>query len=68
MAKRKAYLVVGRTSTRQSVDPASPDFGVWVDFEPGDVVRKWPAHAPVADWIASGHWTDAAKVTTDGEA
>lgn len=55
----KAYRVISRTSTRKSPDPASPDFEVWVDFEPGTTVRAWPAHTPVAEWLASGHWATA---------
>lgn len=55
---RKSYLVVGRTSTRKSTDAKSPDFEVWVDFEPGRKVSSWPTHAPVEEWIASGHWQD----------
>jgi hypothetical protein len=55
---RKRYLVTERTSTRRSVDPASPDFQIWVDFEPGQVVTRWPAHAPVAEWVESGHWVE----------
>lgn len=54
--RSKAYRVVARTSTRKSLDPKSPDYGVWVDFEPGSIVRSWPDHAPVDEWVASGHW------------
>lgn len=59
----KAYRVHGRTSTRKSIDPESPDFEVWVDFEDGQIVRRWPKHAPVGEWVDSGHWepVDIAK-------
>lgn len=60
MAKR-AYRVVAGTSTRKSPDPASPDYEVWVDFIPGEVVTRWPAHAPVDEWVASGHWVPIEK-------
>lgn len=60
MAKKKqagkSYLVVGRTSTRKSADPKSPGYETWVDFEPGMTVITWPKHAPVDEWVASGHW------------
>lgn len=59
--KRKAYLVIGRTSTRANADPGSPDFETWVNFEIGDVATAWPAHAPIDEWLASGHWEPAEK-------
>lgn len=54
--KHPAYLVHGRTSTRRSLDPESPDYEEWADFEDGQVVTEWPVHAPVEEWVASGHW------------
>jgi hypothetical protein len=55
---RKRYLVTERTSTRRSPDPVSPEYETWVDFAPGQVVTSWPAHAPVAEWVDSGHWAE----------
>ena len=53
---KPAYRVHGRTSTRASVDADDPRFNEWVNFEDGEVYADWPAHAPVEDWVASGHW------------
>lgn len=50
------YRVVARTSVRASDDPDAQAFESWIDFEPGDVVSTWPAHAPVEEWVKSGHW------------
>lgn len=50
----KSYRVVRGVSTRASADPASPQYGEWVDFEPGDVIRRWPAHLPVDELVESG--------------
>lgn len=58
MSKAKRYRVVAGTSTRKSADPKSEDYAVWVDFHPGDVVTTWPKHAPVGEWVASGHWEE----------
>ena len=50
------YRVVSDTSTRASVDPASPDFETWLHWAAGDVADRWPEHAPVDEWVAAGHW------------
>ena len=50
------YRVERGTSTRASLDPASPDFETWVDWQPGDVVAEWPEHTPVAELVESGAW------------
>jgi len=50
------YRVLRRTSTRASIDPESPDFVRWVDFNPGRTVKTWPEHTPVSEWVKSGHW------------
>lgn len=53
-----AYRVVDDTSTRASADPASPEYEEWVHFRAGQRVSKWPEHAPVDQWVASGHWVE----------
>lgn len=55
------FVVVAGTSTRASLDPKDPGFEQWVDFHPGDVATAWPEHAPVAEWVASGHWKRQSK-------
>ena len=53
---RQWYRVLSDTSTRASVDPESPDYETWLHFPAGTLVKRWPAHAPVEEWVASGHW------------
>ena len=50
------YRVLSDTSTRASPDPKSPEFETWVHFRAGQKVSNWPEHAPVDEWVASGHW------------
>lgn len=56
----EAYLVVASTSTRRTLDPDAPDYNEWVDFAPESIVSDWPAHAPIDEWVASGHWLPVA--------
>lgn len=56
MEKQKRYRVIGRTSTRASVDSKSPDYEKWVDFHEGRTYSRWPDHTPVEEWVRSGHW------------
>lgn len=53
------YRVVSDTSTRASTDPGSSDYEQWVHFAAGQTVKAWPEHAPVDEWVASGHWEPA---------
>jgi len=55
----KRYQVMAGTSTRRSARRHSPGFEQWIHYRPGDIVTDWPEHAPVADWVASGHWKEA---------
>ena len=52
------YEVVSGTSTRRSINPRSSEYGEWVNYRPGDIATNWPRHAPVAEWVASGHWKE----------
>lgn len=56
--QRKTYRVVAGTSVRASADPTSTDFERWVDFHAGQRVSSWPDHAPIDEWLATGHWID----------
>lgn len=47
----QGYLVVRRTSVRRT-----PKSDKWINYLPGSVVRSAPEHAPVVEWVASGHW------------
>ena len=53
MSEGKRYRVVARTSTL--LDPEDRDKG-WVNFDKGQIVSAWPKHAPVGEWVKSGHW------------
>jgi hypothetical protein len=46
------YRVIRRCSTRRT-----PDSDEWVNLSPGQVVdaKALPIHAPVDEWLASGH-------------
>lgn len=55
-----SYLVLASTSTRVSLDRRSPGYRDWIHYRPGDVVTAWPDHAPVEEWVASGHWKEQA--------
>lgn len=50
----RRFLVVGGVSTRVKPDVTCDDWLAWND---GDEVDEaaFPAHVPVAEWIASGH-------------
>ena len=54
------YRVERATSTRASADPDSPDFERWLDWQPGDVVKAFPAHVDADELIAIGAVTAAA--------
>jgi len=54
------YKVLSDTSTRASVDPKSPDYERWLHWAAGQTATTWPAHAPVDEWVASGHWQPVA--------
>ena len=56
-----SYRVLSDTSTRASDDPSSPAYETWVDFPAGMVVKSWPKHTPVDEWVASGHWVAVAE-------
>ena len=59
---KPAYTVLSDTSTRASADPRNEaDYGTWLHFAAGDTVTSWPDHAPVDEWVESGHWAPAAK-------
>lgn len=62
-----AYRVIADTATRASDDPASADYERWIDFPAGATVTDWPAHAPIEEWVASGHWTPAPHRRRDSE-
>lgn len=62
-----SYRVLSDTSTRASADPDSPDYDTWVHFEAGQKVTTWPDHAPVDDWVASGHWAPVKGKRTDDD-
>lgn len=52
------YRVLRRTSVRRT-----PNSDKWIVYLPGAVVRSAPEHAPVAEWVASGHW----QIVKEGE-
>lgn len=51
------YRVARRVSTRKSTDPESAEYGQWINLAPGQKVNvaDLPDHAPVDEWVASGH-------------
>ena len=55
------YKVLSDTSTRANPDPESPDYETWQHWAAGEIATSWPAHAPVDEWVASGHWEPIAK-------
>lgn len=55
------YRVISDTSTRASTDPAAPEYEQWVHFRAGQRVSSWPEHAPVEEWVTSGHWVALAQ-------
>lgn len=61
------YRVHDGTSVRKSPDPKSAQYDEWLHFEEGQVVSKWPAHADVEGWVASGHWAPVEKLVEDDD-
>jgi hypothetical protein len=66
MSKKRAapvpegpFVVVSGTSTRRSSHRGTKAFDEWIHYQPGDLVTEWPEHAPVGEWLASGHWKEA---------
>ena len=56
--KPRTFRVVEGTSLRKSTDFEDPEYGEFLTYRPGRKVEedKVPSHAPVAEWIKSGHW------------
>ena len=50
------YRVTSDTSTRASPDPSSPDYEKWLYWQAGETTTSWPDHAPVDEWVTTGHW------------
>ena len=59
--RERTYRVEHRVSTRKSADSESPEFEVWLDFEPGDRLTTWPRHLPVDELVESGHLVEEAR-------
>ena len=57
----QTYKVLSDTSTRVNPDPDSPDYDNWLFYPAGSTVKFWPDHAPVEEWVASGHWQPIAE-------
>jgi hypothetical protein len=55
--KPRTFRVVEGVSTRESTDFDSADYGEFVQFRPGRKITedKFPAHAPLDEWLKSGH-------------
>ena len=57
MTKPRNLLVNEGVSVRKSTDFEDPDYGDFVTFRPGRKITedKLPPHAPVDEWLKSGH-------------
>ena len=55
--KPRTFRVNEGVSTRKSTDFEDPDFGDFVMLRPGRKYAedKLPSHAPVDEWLKSGH-------------
>lgn len=49
------YLVNLAMATRKNPNPEHKDWDVFIDYEEGKIVDKFPEHVTVQDWIDSGH-------------
>ena len=56
-SKVRTFIVREGVSIRESTDFEDPKYGEFVQYRPGRKVSedKLPAHAPVAEWLKSGH-------------